>query len=205
MDDEHEELNSDFYDAEYFTKGTKSNYGPYGPGSWADDLADMIWKYHQPASVLDVGCAYGFVVKRLRKHNIPVWGFDISEFAVKQADDSGIWTGDAANPLSYKPTDLIVATELPEHLTERQSRLFLRNGYKYADRMLLLIAAFRDDEAVVDLEHEKDKSHINIKPMEWWRTEARAAGWKIGSGDGINADRRSQSMQWHGRFLYLEK
>ena len=71
------EIDASFYDQAYFTDGTKSNYKPYGPGDWARRLSDMVVRNLAPDSVLDVGCAYGYIVKNLRDANVPAWGFDI--------------------------------------------------------------------------------------------------------------------------------
>jgi SAM-dependent methyltransferase len=35
--------------------------------------------------VLDVGCAYGFIVEDLRSMNVNAWGIDVSEYAISQA------------------------------------------------------------------------------------------------------------------------
>lgn len=200
-----EPVTPEFYDRAYFTDGTKSNYAPYGPGAWADHLANMVSDFYAPASVLDVGCAYGFVVKRLAAKGIPAYGFDLSQFAVEQAHDPNVWVGDAASIDSYRAVDLVLATELPEHLTPAQSRLFLSHARKMGNRALLLIAAVREGEEMPDMAHEKDLSHINIQPMRWWLDKAIKAGWRIGDSDRINSDPRSQGMSWHGRFLYLTK
>lgn len=195
----------EFYDAAYFTDGSKSNYAPYGPGAWADQLADMVWGFYHPESVLDVGCAYGFVVKLLAAKGIPAYGFDLSQFAVSEANDPNVWVGDAASLDSYRNVDLVLATELPEHLTEDQAHLFLGHSRQTANRALFLIAAVRDGEEMPDMAHEKDLSHINIKPMRWWHAAAQQEGWKIGDSDLINTDPRSKAMDWHGRFLYVDK
>lgn len=197
-----EPIAASFYDAEYFAGGTKSNYDLYGPGSWADDLADMIWTYYQPTSVLDVGCAYGYLVERLDRKGIPTFGFDISEYAVRRANHPNVWVGDASKVESYRHVDLIVATELPEHLTEEQSELFLTHCYTWGQRALLLIAT---EEEEGDLSLQKDHSHINMKPMSWWQALALRLGWSVASSEDINNDRRSKQMEWDGRFLYLVK
>lgn len=196
-------IEPDFYSREYFQDGTKSNYAPYGPGGWADDIADMVQELYQPESVLDVGCAYGYVVDRLAKRGVLAHGFDISEYAVTQASER-VWMGDAAKGSSYRKADLILATELPEHLTPKQSRSFLRHAHRNGNRALLLIAMHADGEAP-DMQHEKDLSHINIQPVSWWVKTAESAGWQIGDAEAINHDARSVKMAWSGRWLYLEK
>jgi hypothetical protein len=77
------------------------------------------------------------------------------------------------------------------------------NSLAHGNRMLCLIAAFRDGEEEVEPQHEKDKSHINIKPIGWWRALAEANGWTVLNPDDFNEDPHSVKMGWAGRFLYL--
>lgn len=196
------EIPAEFYDKEYFTAGTKSNYAPYGPGDWASALASMVARL-KPTSVLDVGCATGLVVKELRDRQIPAWGFDISEWAVANAVTPEVYLGRAENPDSYKSVDLITAFELPEHLTPVQAAKLFENARDNSLRMLCLIAAVRDGEEMPDLTHEKDKSHINIQPIGWWRKLATETDWTILSTDRFDNDPVALRMGWSGRFLYL--
>ncbi len=194
---------AEFYDKAYFVDGSKSNYAPYGPGGWARDITSMVVEFLNPSAVLDVGCAYGYVVDMLNERGVSAGGFDISEYAVQQGSQE-IWVGDASLPDPYVETDLILATEMPEHLTEDQARAFLRHAYTYGHRALMLIAMHADGEEV-DTTHEKDLSHINIKPVSWWIQESLRARWKIGDASSFNTDVRSGRMSWNGRWLYLEK
>ena len=197
-----------FYDKDYYTSGTKSHYAPYGPGAWADWLTDMIVELIEPRvqSVLDVGCAYGYVVERLwNQKGIPAWGFDISEYAIReQGYWSRTWLGDATDPAAYRHNvDLILSTEVGEHLTPDQARAFLKNSYDHGQRMLL--------SAAVELEPgagdptDGDGSHIFIPPMSWWHDAARDVGWVVGDASRFNEDWRSSQMGWSGRFAWLTK
>ena len=42
----------------------------------------------RPATVLDAGCAMGFLVEWLRKYDIAAEGVDISEYAIQKAHES---------------------------------------------------------------------------------------------------------------------
>lgn len=198
-----ERVPANFYDEEYFRKGTKSNYAPYGPGDWADALVRMIAEYDDPNSVLDLGCATGLVVDRLNNIGIPSTGFDISEWAVNNAVTDSVYLGAVDDPESYTEADLITAFELSEHLTPEQAHDMFVLARENGNRMLCIIAAFRDGEEEVEPQHEKDKSHINLKPMGWWRALAEANGWSVLNASDFDEDPISQKMGWSGRFLYL--
>jgi SAM-dependent methyltransferase len=195
-----EAIAAEFYDAAYFNDGTKSNYAPYGPGDWADWLAAMVVGGLNPRSVLDVGCAYGYMVERYRKAGTTAWGFDISSYAIGESvAPDWVWQGDAADAAAYRlDVDLLTATELPEHLVPDQVRAFLSHALVHAERALLLIAIEDGTDHFAG-----DLSHVNIQPMSWWETEAVQAGWSIGDSSTFNEDDRAKRMLWDGRFLLL--
>lgn len=186
-----------FYDEEYFTAGTKSNYKPYGPGDWADRLCRLIREHLRPTSVLDVGCATGWVVRKLNAF-VPAFGFDISQWAIDHsvAGDS-IWQGSVDQPV-WTAADLILCTEVAEHLTDEQAGILMGNAYTCGERMLMLIATHATDGDV-------DTSHINFHPIEWWADLAQKYGWRVDDASSFNADPHSQKMGWSGRFLLLGK
>lgn len=194
-----------FYDEAYFTTGEKSNYCGYGKAEWTDWLADMIVDKLAPASILDVGCATGVLVKALDERGVPAAGFDISRWAVDHAVHPSVWQGSAASPIPYRGhvVDLITATELPEHLVEDEARAFLGHAHKNAQRLLLLgVFGVDDNEHAVG-----DHSHIGVRPVGWWVEAAADADWQLNdeATAAFNEDSRSTSMQWNGRFLVFAR
>ncbi len=80
------------YDEAYF-EGRNSNYW-WTAGSyenlgrfphWAEIL-ESIREFKTSGTLLDIGCAYGFLVNAASKHFEPV-GIDVSEFAVKKSKE----------------------------------------------------------------------------------------------------------------------
>lgn len=186
-----------FYDGEYFTAGTKSNYQPYGPGDWAPALTRMIVRHLAPESVLDVGCATGIMVDLLSRHCLAS-GFDISQWAVSHSVSGGIWQGSVENAATWRKADLILCTEVAEHLTDTQASALMRNAFGFGNRMLMLIATHHEDGDV-------DASHINFHPIEWWASLAESYGWRFGDASMFNEDPHSRKMAWSGRFMLLAK
>lgn len=209
-----EPIPASFYDEAYYTAGTKSNYLPYGPGEWADWIAEMVVEYDNPASVIEAGCAYGFVTERLRAKGVDARGFDISDFAVRVARERGladvVALGDASDPATWPAGDveLFLACELGEHLIPDQVDRMLAGARTVARRALLLVGMFPDGTPPEQIhEHigsgaEKDLSHINVTTTGWWVEHATAAGWEV-ADNPFNDDNRSRRMEWSGRFLYL--
>jgi SAM-dependent methyltransferase len=193
-----------FYDELYYTDGSKSNYAPYGPGTWADWIIEMVLEHlPRPHSVLDVGCAYGFLVERFLRVGVQSWGFDISQYAIEEQGYFGrTWVGDCTDPDAWVAVDLALACELGEHLTPDQAHQMLTNAHSFSSRLLMLVAV---DLGEYDPHEENDGSHIHVVPMTWWEEAAREAGWTVSDASAFNEDRRSGEMGWSGRWLYLEK
>src|SRR2546425_10184937 len=53
-----------------------------------DKIARRVVADLGPQSVLDAGCAMGFLVEKLRSYDIEAYGIDVSEYAIKHVHDS---------------------------------------------------------------------------------------------------------------------
>ena len=47
-------------------------------------IADKLIAQHHPKTVLDAGCAMGYLVEALRDRGVEAYGIDISEYALSQ-------------------------------------------------------------------------------------------------------------------------
>ena len=76
---------------EYFDGDRLYGYGGYRyhPRFWMQTTKLML-DYYQPRSVLDVGCAKGFMLHDFREHELflTIAGIDISEYAIDRAMDN---------------------------------------------------------------------------------------------------------------------
>ena len=68
------------YDGEYFS--TRSR-----PPMWKRRAEFIVEKFH-PKTVLDIGCAYGELVKALNDMNVEAYGIDGSDYAINNSDPS---------------------------------------------------------------------------------------------------------------------
>lgn len=195
------EIPASFYDEEYFTAGTKSNYRPYSPDIWARKLARMIHQFTGATSVLEVGCAYGHVIDVLRERGVDACGFDVSEYAIENSvEPAYTWVGSADDKASFRKSevDLIVCTEVLEHLSERQIRAFLRNS-QIAKQMVILVGLKNGSEM------NEDDGHVTFEPKEWWESVFMQEGWQLQNAEGLNNAAISNAMKWSGRFFFLSR
>jgi len=163
-----EELESAF-DRDYFVWDGKGEAKGY-KGFYADfperlKFLDYI-KSLKPKSVLEVGCAYGFLVKSLNDAGIPAKGVDVSTFAYKMRATDDIQVASVLDlPFEDGEFDLVVTIELLEHIREEDTPQALSELARVSRRGAHWIAY----KEVDDLFQTKDVTHINIRPYVWWQ------------------------------------
>ncbi len=134
-----------------------------------DTFARKINRSIQPGSVLDAGCAWGFLVEGLRKNGVQAWGIDISDYAIQRVAPEirpFCWVGSITEPFpqSY---DLIVSIEVVEHLPKAESELAIENICRYTDDVLISSTPF----------DYKEYSHYNVQPPEYWAEQFALHGF----------------------------
>ena len=153
--------NSKLYDEYYFAKGCGE---PYERSEvWLNlfsSFAERIQNEINPGSVLDAGCAMGFLVEKLRERGVEAWGVDISQYAISEVAP-GIqeycWVGSVTDPLP-RTYDLIVSIEVLEHLSPRDAEIAVTNLCTFSNDILFSSTPYDYKEA----------SHFNVQPVEYW-------------------------------------
>lgn len=128
-----------------------------------DKIADRIVKQLEPKTVLDAGCAWGFLVEALRKRGVEAWGIDISKYAISNVHESikdYCTVGSIVNPFDRK-YDLIVNIEVLEHMKQADAVKAIENFCNSTDQVLFSSTPFDYTEV----------THINVHPPEYWSKE----------------------------------
>lgn len=130
---------------------------------WLDffqKLADRILADLQPASVLDAGCAFGFLVEGLRNRGAEAWGVDISAYAISQAapEVAPFCRVHSISSPFERQYDLIVTIEVLEHLPWDQAQAAIANLCQHCQRILFSSTP----------EDFKELTHITVRPPEVW-------------------------------------
>lgn len=149
-----------YYDKDYFEAGNKG-YNGYWENDSFNEFAEMIIDRFKPESVLDLGCAKGYLVKALHQKGVKAFGKDISEYATSFYD--GLICGDITDLSDCPDVDLIVSFDTFEHLPEKDLKKLREQMRKKGKRFYFRIGTVNTP----DWEH--DKSHITIKPPEFWQ------------------------------------
>jgi SAM-dependent methyltransferase len=156
---EPEKLYGEDYYAHYWGGG-----GPYERNDqWLrffGTVADGLIRDFHPTTALDAGCALGFLVEQLRRKGVQASGFDISEFAISQVDESiAEYTKVASltDPIEGR-YDLITCIEVLEHLPPDLADAAVANLCSATD--LIVMSSTPGDYG--------EPTHLNVlQPEEW--------------------------------------
>lgn len=158
------------YDAYYFAHGCGE---PYQRSEvWLGlfkGFADRIQADINPGTVLDAGCAMGFLVEAFREKGIEAWGVDISSYAIDRVAPKikeYCWKGSVSEPFPHQ-YELIVSIEVLEHLKREDSEKAVSNLCQHSSDILFSSTPF----------DYKEVSHFNVQPPEYWAEQFARHGF----------------------------
>lgn len=149
------------FDANYYATGCGIPYERNATWlAFFAAIADRIVDEIGPRTVLDAGCAMGFLVEALRERGVEAWGIDVSEYAIGQVHPSVrafCRVGSIAEPFERR-YDLIVCIEVLEHMPAAEGERAIANLCAHADDVLF--SSSPDDFT--------EATHVNVQPPEYW-------------------------------------
>jgi GT2 family glycosyltransferase/glycosyltransferase involved in cell wall biosynthesis/2-polyprenyl-3-methyl-5-hydroxy-6-metoxy-1,4-benzoquinol methylase len=159
------------YDAEYYRTGCGPK--PYEHNEYwlkfFGSVAEALILYLRPQTVLDAGCALGFLVEAFRDRGVEAWGIDISEFAIRNVREDirpYCRVGSVTRPIDRR-YDLIACIEVLEHLTPEEASRAIANMTAATDN--ILFSSTPSDFS--------EPTHINVHPPIDWLQQFAAAGF----------------------------
>lgn len=126
-------------------------------------VAENIKVKLNPRTVLDAGCAKGFLVEMLRDQGIDARGIDSSNYAISEVFEPirpYCEVGSIAASFSNN-YDLIVCTEVVEHMKTAEASKAIKNICEHTDTVLFSSSPTDYSEA----------THINVQASEYWVRE----------------------------------
>ena len=157
---------SEIYNYEYYKNGC----GPIAYENsehWTqffEKIADRIVKDIKPRTVLDAGCAMGYLVAALRDRGVDAYGIDISEYAISKVREDirpFCSVGSLTMPLPDnlpQQYDLIVTIEVLEHLYANEGIKAIQNLCQYSDQ--IIFTSTPNDFT--------EPTHLNVQQREYW-------------------------------------
>lgn len=136
-------------------------YGQRG-NKWSTQVMTIAWT-HNCESILDYGCGQGSLGEALRLSER--WE-DIREY------DPAI-PGKDALPMR---ADLVVCTDVMEHVEPEKLEAVLRHLTSLADAVLFVVVSIVETAKTLS---DGRQAHILLRSPEWWRTRFHALGWVV--------------------------
>lgn len=203
-------MSAELYDEDYFLRGRESGKSLYENYRWMPELtvpmAERIVSHLgivEGERVLDFGCARGYTVKALRQLGHMAYGYDLSRWAIENADPEirAVVTDDTEAALSVH-YDWIIAKDVLEHVEYVEwnvSRLL--NVARRGVFVVVPLSPYDGTKYVIE-EYERDVTHVQrMTLLSWmklfirrdWSTEAAyripgikdnyyKPGWEKGNG-----------------------
>ena len=113
-----------------------------------------------PKTLLDAGCAKGFLVECFREKGVEAFGIDISEFAIKNVYEpikQYCRIASITDPLDTF-YDVIISIEVVEHMERSASEAAIANLCEHTDKILFSSSPHDHSEV----------THINVQQPEVW-------------------------------------
>lgn len=167
------------YDEDYFLRGQQSGKSLYVNYRWLPNLtipmANRITEHcgiQLDETILDFGCARGYLVKALKSLGFDATGYDVSEWALQHCDEevkdlvSNEW------PPQFTP-DWVIAKDVLEHVPIHNITRTLQGIANAAKRGVFIVVplAKATGQGYVVPEYEADVTHALRWPMDLWMEE----------------------------------
>ena len=172
------------FDEKYFEDGVRSRVSAYENYRWMPERtireASSIINNIKFDTVLDYGCAKGFMVHALRLLGKEAYGADVSEYAVENCHPKVkeyLQVIETTEQLTGG-WDLIIAKDVLEHIPKDLIPSVL-SELRRRCKTLFVAVPLGDGKRYRIREYEMDVTHVVREPEEWWLTTIVDAGFKI--------------------------
>lgn len=162
-----------FDNPEYWCGNLGYRPGPDGIGYRDFPLnqikVDYIMERHPKGKILDVGCAMGYLVGRLRAKGIDAWGVDISQYAINHAPDGikpylKVASADAI-PFKDNEFDIVFSASTLEHLPPDIVLKAISEIKRVGHRGIIAVTPGTDPH------FDEDATHRMKQSLSWWRVQ----------------------------------
>lgn len=171
------------YDEEYYECGIESGKSCYTNYRWIPELTIPL-AYHlvstlsikKKETILDFGCAKGYLVYALRLLNFNAYGYDISQYAISSAPEEIKRFLYSSNICTHY--DWILSKDVFEHLPYEIIGRELQNLKKYCRNMFCIVPLGQNGKYIIPA-YELDTTHVIRESSEWWAQLFEQSGFIV--------------------------
>ena len=214
----------DIYDKDYFERGIETGKSCYQNYRWMPEatmamamtLIDLL-DIRRGDTVLDYGCAKGFLVKALRLLGRDAWGVDISKYAIENVDSfvksqcflkpDPRWRWKPGYILGEFPDqfDFCIVKDVFEHIPEEE----IENTLSWIQaKVLFAIIPLGDNGKFRAPANNLDVTHVTCHDEDWWKL-ALSRRWQLIDFDfgieGIKDSYYEKYPEAHGFFTLIRR
>jgi len=167
------------FDQTYFEHGIKAGVSLYENYRWMPQrtmpMARQLKAMFPGKSVIDFGCAKGFLVRALRCLSVDAWGIDISRYALSKAPSD-------AKPFLFEnieycpPASIVFAKDTLEHIPYQSLCDVLRQLSNKAQQAMFIVP-FGDQGKYRIAQYHQDVTHIIAESEGWWLKRFEDSGY----------------------------
>jgi len=147
-------------------------------------IAGTLVEKYNPGSVLDLGCATGYLVYAFDEFGVESFGVDLSEYAIDHGPESvraRLFKADVASealPFEDGKFDMVTALGVLEHLKNMDHAICETKRVLRTGGTLFIRTPKRSIETVLRMLGISDPTHINVHPRAYWVKTLESHGFR---------------------------
>jgi len=160
--------NEEYYKTNNYTDYTERAERYYYLAKDLKNLLESLSLYSSFTSILDYGCAFGFLMegfKKLGHHSLKVVGYDISKYAEEIGKNRGNLYLKEAKGYS----EIVIMLDVLEHMTDKEIDTLLTNVESKIIIGRIPCADYNQNDFYLGISRS-DPTHINCKDKKGWKS-----------------------------------
>lgn len=169
------------FESLYFERGLEAGVSLYENYRWQPErsvpMAETLKLMYPGKTVLDFGCAKGFLVRALLMVGVEAYGFDISTYALSQSDEETRKV--LSNDLDALPdVDLVFAKDTLEHIRKPDLPGALQDLRGKCKEAFAIVPMGDGGEYRIP-DYMRDLSHRIAEDEDWWSRIFKTCGFRV--------------------------
>lgn len=175
------------FNKDYYENGKKLGISLYEEYKWIPELTIPFCKIicnrlsiNKNNTILDYGCAKGFMVKAFTIMGYKAYGVDISEYAINNCDPE---IKDKLKLIKH-PQEIknkftwIIAKDVLEHIEYKDLEEIIKSMKQISKNLFVIIPLAKNKTYIIP-DYEKDCTHIIKEDVEWWVNTFQRCGFEV--------------------------